>query len=173
MSEYELLYIVPSQFADTEVAGVQKNVRGFIEKYGGKVLSEKNLGKIRLAYPIKKVSHGTYILAYFNAEPAGIKDLDRELTLHDEVLRHVIVSRPEGALEQTFEITSYVAPLSDEARAQKRDTRPVGSKSASAVSESIEDGAPLAPSATSTEEANMSMEELDKKIDEILDVEVA
>lgn len=176
MSEYELLYIVPSQFTDDEVGGVQKNIRGFIEKYGGKVLSEKNLGKIRLAYPIKKVSHGTYVLAYFNAEPTGIKDLDRELTLHDEVLRHTIVTRPEGALERTFELSSYVAPLSEEARAQKHDVRPTRSTaphSAPAMIEPTEDLASLAPSATSTEESAMSMEDLDKKIDEILDVEVA
>ncbi len=172
MNEYELLYIVPAQFTDDEVPGVQKNIVGFIEKYGGKLVSEMNLGKIRLAYPIKKVAHGTYVLAYFDAEPSAIKGLDRELTLHDEVLRHTILKRAPGALERTFEISSYVAPLSDEARAQKRDVKPMTKRpdgtSAPAAIEEIE----TAPSATSTEEASMSMEDLDKKIDEILDVEV-
>lgn len=179
MNEYELLYIVPTQYTDDEVKGVQKNVQGFIEKYGGKVVSEKNLGKIRLAYPIKKVSHGTYVLSYFDCDPLTVKDLDRELTLHDEVLRHTIITRPAGALESNFEISSYVAPLSEEAKLQRREAPRSGTTkqaSASVAPEMIEpsaDLAPVAPSATSAEEVNMSMEELDKKIDEILDVEVA
>ena len=174
MNEYELLYIVPTQFTDDEVKDVQKNINGFIEKYGGKLLSEKNLGKIRLAYPIKKVAHGTYVLAYFNSDPAQIKDLDRELRLHDEVLRHTILTRPEGAIEREFELTAYVAPLSEEARAQKRDVRPTAKRTSAApeISESEDILAPIQPSTTSSEEVNMSMEELDKKIDELLDVDV-
>jgi len=172
MNEYELLYIVPAQFTDDEVPGVQKNIAGFIEKYGGKLVSETNLGKIRLAYPIKKVAHGTYILAYFDAEPSAVKGLDRELTLHDEVLRHTILKRAPGALTRTFEISSYVAPLSDEARAQKRDVKTVKRSDEVSASAMIEEEAVLAPSATSAEETTMTMEDLDKKIDEILDVEV-
>ena len=170
MNEYELLYIVPTQYADDEIAGVQKNVQAFIEKHGGKTVTEKNLGKIRLAYPIKKVSHGTYVLNYFDAEPTAITNLDRDLRLSDEVLRHTILTRPAGALEKTFEISSYVAPLSDEARAQRRDTRPV-KRTSGQVAPSIEPTADLAPapSATSAQEANMTMEELDKKLDEILE----
>lgn len=173
MNEYELLYIVPTQYTDDEVASVQKNVQAFIEKVGGKTVSEKSLGKIRLAYPIKKIGHGTYVLNYFDAEPANLASLDRDLRLSDEVLRHTILVRPPGALEKMFELTSYVAPLSEEARAQRREIRPA-KRATSQVAPSIEPTDHLAPlpSATSPVEANMSMEELDKKIDELLDVDV-
>ncbi len=178
MNEYELLYIVPTQYTDEEVLGVQKNIGAFIVKHGGNVVSEKNLGKIRLAYPIKKVSHGTYMLSYFDCDPATVKDLDRELTLHDEVLRHTIITRPDGALERTFELSSYVAPLSEEAKLQRRDaprpgaTRHAPVHVAPAMIEETTMLAPLKPSGTSAAESTMSMEELDKKIDELLDVEI-
>ena len=34
---YELLYIIPTQFADTEIDGVRAKIAGVIEANGGKV----------------------------------------------------------------------------------------------------------------------------------------
>lgn len=174
MNTYELLYIVPTQYTDDEVGEIEKKVSGLVEKVGGKVASNTNLGKIRLAYPIKKVRHGTYILSYFEAEGEQVAELDRQLRLADEVLRHTIVDRPEGADSSSFELSSYVAPLSEEAKAQRkpkaRTERKVATPATPAAPEAI---APPAPSATSAEESKMTMEELDQKLDKILEGDIA
>lgn len=154
--KYELLYIVPTRFTDDEVEGVRAQVKATIEKVGGKISREEALAKIKLAYPIKKQRHGTYVLVYFTAEPDALKELDRLLRLTDEVLRHTTLLMPKGAEEKTFELTSYVAPLSEEARAE-RNARREGSSGTAVASRT---------------EANMSVEELDKKLDQILDGEV-
>jgi small subunit ribosomal protein S6 len=164
MKKYELLYIIPTQYTDTEVEEIMVKMSTLVEGEGAKVSRNENLGKIKLAYPINKVRHGTYILAHFEAEPSIISELDRRLKLAEEVLRHQILIMPAGAEDREYEISSYVAPLSEEARAQKSapKAKPAEKK--------------LAPPTPATEEeakeaTKMSMAELDKKLDEILESE--
>ena len=116
MKGYELLYIVGSQFTDEEIGGIQAVMTKLLETAGAKILRNENLGKIRLAYPIKKIRHGSYILVHFDAEGSALSDLNRRIGLTEEVLRHTILERPEGAVERTFELSSYVPPLSEEAK---------------------------------------------------------
>ncbi len=158
--KYELLYIIPSSFADAEVEGVQKKIAGMITEAGGEITRDESLGKLKLAYPINHVRHGTYILVYFAVETAAIKELDNKLKLNEEILRHTIVKMPQGAESKKFELTSYVAPLSAEGKPTRSKPAPV-KKLAPPPPAQVEETAP-----------KMSVEELDKKLDEILDSDV-
>ena len=51
-------------------------------------------GRRRLAYDIKKKSEGIYVVANLTAEPAVIKELDRQLTLNEKILRTKVI-RPD------------------------------------------------------------------------------
>lgn len=168
MKEYELLYIVGTQFTDQEIADIQSKMDDLLVQMGAKVLKTQNLGKIKLAYPIKKTRHGSYILSYFDGEPLIISDLNRRLGLAEEVLRHTLLTRPAGSLERTFELSSYVAPLSDEAK-QERDMKRSQTKQAP---RKVEAQLPSPPPASATEPA-MTMEELDQKLDKILEGDIA
>jgi small subunit ribosomal protein S6 len=169
MHKYELLYIIPTQFADTEIDGLREKVAGMITATGATVTRNESLGKIKLAYPIKHQRHGTYVLVYFTAEPNTIAGIDRQFRLSDEVLRHLIVDMPAGAENKKFEIASYVAPLSEEARELKQERRSTDTRKPSTTVVQPES---VAPVAKAEEVASMSMEELDKKLDEILDADV-
>lgn len=170
MNKYELLFIASSQYTDAEIEKIKTQVVSEVETAGGTVVKTENLGKIRLAYPIKKQRHGTYILVYFDAESSVITTLNRKLTLTDEILRHTITARPAEAEKHVFELTSYVAPLSEEARQEREVSHraPIVRQPRRKVEEII----PPAPSATSQEESKMTMEELDKKLDEILESDI-
>ncbi len=50
-------------------------------------------GKRPLAYEIKKRKEGYYVLVEFSGEPSTVNELDRILTLADEVLRFKILKR--------------------------------------------------------------------------------
>ena len=54
-------------------------------------------GKRPLAYEIKKRKEGYYVLVEFAGEPITVDELDRILTLSDEVLRFKILRRNERA----------------------------------------------------------------------------
>lgn len=150
---YEVMYIIPSKYSDSEIEGVNKTVAGYFEKHGAKVEKTENMGKLKFAYPIKKVTHGTYILAFVEAEGESITPIDQELRLSDEVLRHIMIKRPEGIPSHNFTLSAYVAPLSPEG--QRTRTKVEASKPK--VQKKVEAAEPL------------STEKLDEKLDEILD----
>ena len=169
MRGYELLYIVGTQFTDQEIVDIQGKINTLLEEAGAKVFKSENLGKIKLAYPIKKIRHGSYVLAYFDAQTSVLADLNRRLVLHDEVLRHTLLERPAGALERTFELASYVAPLSEEAKPEKELKR----TSTRTVSKKAPELQLAPPTPASARESSMSMEELDRKLDKILEGDIA
>jgi len=157
--KYELLYIVPTQYTDAEVETIKGTVAGLIEASGSKISRHEILGKLKLAYPIKRVRHGSYVLAHFEAEPTALANIDRQLRLATEVLRHQIVVLTPAAEAHPFQMISYVAPLSEEARAEEapRSARtPVAAAPAPVMKR---------------EDPSITMEELDKKLDEILETD--
>lgn len=170
MNKYELLFIVSSQYTDAEIAKIQEQVITEINAVSGIVVKTEIIGKIHLAYPIKKQRHGTYILVYFDAESSTLAILNRKLTLMDEILRHTITTRPAEAEKRKFELISYIAPLSEEARQEREVTRraPI----VRPAHRKAEEIAPPVPSISSKEESKMTMEELDKKLDEILESDI-
>lgn len=165
MNKYELLSIVSNQYTDDEVLKISEQVSSEITNAGGTVIKSQVIGKIRLAYPIKKQRHGTYVLNYFDAEPSSVETLSRKLKLTDELLRHTIIMRPANAQEKKFELTSYVAPLSEEAKETRRERPSAPRRERDVKPMSVPASA---PSATSLQEKKMSIEELDQKLDELL-----
>ncbi len=161
MKQYELLCIIPTQYADTEIEAVMATLKAVMEKEGAVVKRQENLGRIKLAYPIKGVRHGSYILFQFEAETEMMTEIDRRIRLAEEVLRHQITLMPKGADQKKYEISSYIAPLSEEADAAALVSHTRAKEITPAVSVAVE-----------PERPTMSMEELDKKLDEILESEI-
>lgn len=166
MNKYELLYIVGTQYTDAEVAEIQTKVAGMLEKVGAKIISNEVIGKIRLAYIIKKARHGSYVLVYFDAEPSVVAAFNRQMELMEEVLRHTLLIREPGAEARKFELTAYVPPLSEEGK--RVESKPALVREKVARPETAE-AAPVTAQPIDRAEANMSIEELDKKLDEILE----
>jgi len=168
---YEMFYILPTRYTDAEIAEIQTKVNGLIEKVGAKVIKEENLGRIRLAYPIKQMRHGSYILNYIEVDSVGeewaeskvLIDLDKELRMTDEVMRHMIIQLPKGIPDRSFKLESYVAPLSEEEDEARRVKRAIATDPIK-VSAPSEEAEPMV-----REEKTLSMEDLDKKLDEILE----
>lgn len=90
MNKYELMFIV--NVVDEEVikAAVEM-VRATIAKIGGTIDKEDEWGKRQLAYEVKHQTEGYYVVVDFQADPAQIKELDRIIKIHEEIIRHIIV----------------------------------------------------------------------------------
>jgi small subunit ribosomal protein S6 len=65
-----------------------------VRQDGGEVESVDVWGKRRLAYEINKNTEGIYAVVDLKAEPATVKELDRQLTLNESVLRTKVI-RPD------------------------------------------------------------------------------
>jgi len=136
---YELLYIVPGPLTEKDLPDVSKKVRGFIEKMGGGVVKEDNLGNRKLAYPIKGVYRGFYLLVNFDLKPESLKDLNKELRLSPEILRHLITrfveaktrpSRKKNRIKDNLESNENVEAGGErkEEKGEKIDLEKLGEK---------------------------------------------
>jgi small subunit ribosomal protein S6 len=66
-----------------------------VRKDGGSVESVDVWGRRRLAYEINKQAEGIYAVVQLTAEPATVKELDRQLGLNESVLRTKVL-RPDA-----------------------------------------------------------------------------
>lgn len=91
MREYELIYIVRSDMEEVALEEVTKKVDQVVTGNGGRVTEVKRWGKRRLAYPIQKLKEGYYVWNRIQLEPQMLKEVERGLTLSEEIVRYLIV----------------------------------------------------------------------------------
>jgi small subunit ribosomal protein S6 len=92
---YEIMLILPPDGDDRGVGGVTDRISAIVGERGGEVRRVDRWGKRRLTYEIRRQTEGFYVIVECGADPSIVKELDRVLTLADEVLRFKIVVRPE------------------------------------------------------------------------------
>src|SRR6202012_1422444 len=79
---------------DVSRADVNKLIETFsdiVKQGGGKVVKNEYWGLRNLAYRIKKNRKGHYVMLGLDAPHAAIKELERNMGLHEDVIRHLTV----------------------------------------------------------------------------------
>jgi len=92
---YEIMLILPAEADDKVIGTVTDRIAQVLSRSGGQIAKADRWGRRRLAYPIDKLTEGYYLLVECAADPADIKELDRVLSLADEVIRFKTVVLPE------------------------------------------------------------------------------
>ncbi len=128
MRDYEVLYIVRADFDDEKVQDAVKRVNTLIERSGGTAERTNLWGKRKLAYEVKHQKEGAYVLQDFQLEPDRVPELEAGLKITEEVLRHLIVRKPEKVVA-TPVVTPPPAevvlePVAVESEAAGRSSRP-------------------------------------------------
>jgi small subunit ribosomal protein S6 len=93
LRKYEIMLILPAEADDKATGGVIDRISQILSERGGAVEKVDRWGKRRLTYEIRHQSEGFYLIAQVEADPAAIKELDRVLSLADEVIRFKVVVR--------------------------------------------------------------------------------
>ena len=92
LEDYELVLIVTPEVADEDLDTTIENITSkFITANGGTISNIERWGKRRLAYPIKHFTEGSYVLTQFKLKPALCKELEANLRISEEVLRHLLI----------------------------------------------------------------------------------
>ena len=91
MRNYELVFVVKPN-ADEEVREAVLNKIKDVVATNGEVAKVDVWGTKKLAYPIAKFTEGHYTLVNFNAGVEVPKELDRNLKINENVIRHMIVT---------------------------------------------------------------------------------
>ncbi|MDQ6650984.1 MAG: 30S ribosomal protein S6 [Actinomycetota bacterium] len=94
MRHYELMVILDPDLEERTVAPSLDQFLGVIRQGGGSVDKVDIWGRRRLSYEIDKHTEGIYAVVDINAEPATVKELDRQLNLNESVLRTKVL-RPD------------------------------------------------------------------------------
>lgn len=95
MRQYELIFIVRTDLEEEATEAIIEKVKGIIENNGAEVINIDKWGKRRLAYEIKHIREGYYVLVNFKGEAKVAAELDRVLKITDAILRHIIVREDE------------------------------------------------------------------------------
>ncbi|HHW05938.1 MAG TPA: 30S ribosomal protein S6 [Clostridia bacterium] len=98
MRNYEALYIVRPELSEEEQQAVAKKFADIVAQNGGEVTKLDIWGKRRLAYEVKKLREGIYILMQFKAEARVAQEVERVMKITDEVIRQLVVRLEDDAL---------------------------------------------------------------------------
>ena len=91
MRAYELMVILDPELEERTVAPSLDTYLNVVRSDGGSVDNVDIWGRRRLAYEINKNAEGIYAVVTLQAEPATVKELDRQLTLNESVLRTKVI----------------------------------------------------------------------------------
>lgn len=87
MRAYEVMIILDPSLEERSIEQQLGKYLDVIKKDGGSVDKVDVWGRRRLAYEIKKNAEGIYAVVNLQAEPATVKEFDRQLTLNESILR--------------------------------------------------------------------------------------
>lgn len=96
MRRYELTYIVHPQVDQAGLEAVIADVKNLIEANGGVVHKVEPWGLRRLAYPIRKVREGYYVLMDIGLDGSKVAEVEQRLKLREPIMRYLFVRTDEG-----------------------------------------------------------------------------
>jgi small subunit ribosomal protein S6 len=91
MRPYEIMVILDP---DTDERSVQPTLEQYltvITKGGGTVENLDIWGRRRLAYEIQKKSEGLYAVITLQANPADVKEMDRQFSINESIMRTKVI----------------------------------------------------------------------------------
>ena len=99
MAFYEHIIIARQDISPQQAEGLNDQLKTLIEEQGGHVAKIEYWGLRNLTYRIKKNRKGHYSLLALDAPPAAVKEMERQLSINEDVLRYLTVRVDELDLE--------------------------------------------------------------------------
>ncbi|MBR3696768.1 MAG: 30S ribosomal protein S6 [Clostridia bacterium] len=95
MNKYEALFIINP---NVEEAGIKELIEKFstLINSNGKVESVEEIGRKKLAYPVKKNLEGFYALINFESDGTIISELERNFRITDEVIKFIVIKKDKN-----------------------------------------------------------------------------
>ncbi len=145
--QYELAFHLLPSFTETQIEEKRREIEELISKSGGIVGRYGEIKKMRLAYPIKRERFSNFGYIEFFAPKNTIEKINKNLMLNENVIRHLLVKKEEERAAKPKMAKPKIVSMPEASR--PLDSKAVGKKP--------------------KEEEIKETEELDKKIEEILE----
>lgn len=178
MQTYELFFILPGTLDETEVKPEVEIVAGAVAEVGTVSAAVQSLGKSRLAYPMRQIRYGYFQTCRFQAESSAIPLLQGKLSVMKNVLRAII--RRVNAATMTIDKVSVVSDVfSREPGELQRESLSRALASPEAATHRLDTMPPkealaaVGAAKTETRPQDVKIDDLDKKLDELLQGDIA
>ncbi len=168
MKNYELLAVLPGTLTEEEAHEVAGQIKQTSEKNGATNLNMEFNGKSRLAYPMRHIRYGYFFVFTFEAEETKISLIQEKIRLISEILRTICkIYNPDQKVslnlgENAPTTTENEPNFVKEEIAVPQETPSAPIEEVQAVEEKEE--TPAKP----TKNSDVSIEEIDQKLDELL-----
>jgi small subunit ribosomal protein S6 len=112
--KYEMMVILNPKQTDQEIEKQLGEVKEAVAENGFKIVDEDNWGSRKLAYKIKGLTEGYYVVMLFEGEAQGSVQLHKDLRLINSVVRYMMMK-----VEDDYTIMHYDSSPKDVAPKQK------------------------------------------------------
>jgi len=162
---YEMLLILSAKLDEKKQAAAMGNISEPVTKAGGNISKKDVWGLRKLSYPIQKEQSGVYVQLEFDLDQSALPGLEKEWRLMTDMIRYLVLKKKVKTPEQLEQekavqekiVEKKVATMAKEKEAAFQVAR----------QEKIKEDK-VKPKETS----KISLEDLDKKLDEILKEEI-
>ena len=121
MAFYEHIVIARQDVSAAQVDTIIDQMTEILDQNGGRVALREYWGLRNLSYRIKKNRKGHYVMLRVDAPSAAMQEVERNLRLHEDVLRYLTVR--QDALDETPSVVMQNKSSRD-GRRRDRDDRP-------------------------------------------------
>jgi len=151
---YELVYILTPKLTDQQAKEKAAEIITLIKRGADKIIAEDFWGKKELAYPIKHYDNGHYVAVQFSVVEGDVNNIDKNLRLTEEIIRFLLIKKNKLVSDKKKIRKSAVVDkvVEKEAVEKKKD--------------SAEE---IVNKEQKTIKSKAGIEELDKKLDDILE----
>jgi small subunit ribosomal protein S6 len=105
---YEGMFLVDSARAASDWDGVNSAIKKVLDRAKAEIVSMKKWDDRKLAYNIRGVERGTYILCYFKADGQQIQGIEKAVQLSEKIIRVLILSTEQMTKEDMEKDTPAV-----------------------------------------------------------------
>ncbi len=91
--DYELGFILNPEVSEEQSNAILERIQQIVNNHDGQVVRINQWGRRRLAYPIRHQRDGFYVFFDMILTPETVSELDRNLKVTEEILRHIIIRR--------------------------------------------------------------------------------
>jgi small subunit ribosomal protein S6 len=97
MRTYETIFIAHPDLVEEEVKALIDRMKGIIENLNGQLIKVDEWGRKKLAYKLKKLTKGYYVLIRFLGNGEILVEIERNLRLSDAVLKYQSIRLDKNA----------------------------------------------------------------------------
>jgi len=98
--DYELGFILNPEVNEEQSNAILERIQQIVNNHDGQVVRISQWGRRRLAYPIRHQRDDFYVFFDMILTPETVSELDRNLKVTEEILRHIIIRRDPKIAQQ-------------------------------------------------------------------------